>query len=338
MMEQKTEYINYFVATMTRNNFSATDIHSFLVEAWGEANVKSIRRIQEISKDYKDNERISAKRKEGSGGRPSICVDANVNRVREIIDNDNTVSVRYVARQLDISEKSAHRILKQKMALKCVYARWVPYTLTEMQQQQRVECAQNLLEDLNGNVIIIDEKWLYARPLPPRQHVVAWVAADGDRPRMARRIIADLKFHIIVAVTFRGDYSFSVIDRNQSINAELYVGFLQEKVIPMRRNLTIMHDNARPHTAIMTRNFFEENDITHLRQAPYSPDFNLLDRYVFRNMEFDRRHLVFETKQQVVDFLTNFMNQKMTRAKLQRELERLRSDLEEIIAIDGDYL
>ena len=104
----------------------------------------------------------------------------------------------------------------------------------------------------------------------------------------------------------------------------------------MRRNLEIMHDNARPHTANMTKDFFVRNNIVHMKQPPYSPDFNLLDRYVFRNMEFERRIMDFNTKEEIEEFLEEFLRQKMTRYKLQRELKRLRNDLEDIINIDGD--
>ena len=99
-----------------------------------------------------------------------------------------------------------------------------------------------------------------------------------------------------------------------------------------------MHDNARPHTALMTREFFANNGITLLKQPPYSPDMNLLDRYVFRNMEFDRRDQHFASKNEVERYVQNFMATKMTRVKLSRELERLKYDLNSIIDIDGAYL
>ena len=41
------------------------------------------------------------------------------------------------------------------------------------------------------------------------------------------------------------------------------------------------------------------NNIVHMKQPPYSPDFNLLDRYVFRNMEFERRNMDFNTKEEI---------------------------------------
>ena len=84
-----------------------------------------------------------------------------------------------------------------------------------------------------------------------------------------------------------------------------------------------MHDNARPHIALMTRTYFENNGITLVKQLPYSPDMNFLDRYVFRNMEFDRRDQHFAIKNEVESYVQQFMATKMTRAKLSRELERL---------------
>ena len=84
----------------------------------------------------------------------------------------------------------------------------------------------------------------------------------------------------------------------------------------MGNRLKIMHDNARPHTPLMT--FFENNGITLVKQSPYSPDMNFLDHYVFRNMEFDRRDQHFAIKNEVESYVQQFMATKMTRAKLSR--------------------
>lgn len=332
------ECVNYFIATLAKNNVSASVIRKYLVNAWGEDNVKSLRRIQTIAKEFNDGDRESVKRKAGSGRPSTVCTDENIQRVAELLDNDNTSSISFIADELSLSEKSVHRILTKKLGKKSLYARWVPHSLSDAQLEERVTCANRLLEDMNGNVIITDEKWLYSQPLPPRQHVRQWVDGQGDRPRLARRIISDRKFHIIVGVSFRGDYTFQVLERDQTINADRYIAFIQERVMPLRRNLTLMHDNATPHSAIRTRNFCQENNIELLRQAPYSPDFNLLDRFVFRNLEFERRGTTFNRKEEVEEFLQNFMTQKMTRGKLQRELQRFRDDLHQIIAIGGDYL
>ena len=75
-----------------------------------------------------------------------------------------------------------------------------------------------------------------------------------------------------------------------------------------------------------------------MKQPAYSSDMSLLDRYVFRNMEFDRRDKNFAIKNEVKSYVQQFMTTKMTRAKLYRELERLKDDLNNIIEVDSAYL
>ena len=75
-----------------------------------------------------------------------------------------------------------------------------------------------------------------------------------------------------------------------------------------------------------------------MTQPPYSPDFNLLGRYVFRNMEFCRRELELKSIPEVEAFLQDFLSQKLTRFKLARELHRLIDNLQAIAANNEDYL
>ena len=75
-----------------------------------------------------------------------------------------------------------------------------------------------------------------------------------------------------------------------------------------------------------------------MKQPPYSTDMNLFDRYVFRNMEFDRRDQHFAIKNEVESYVQQFMATKMTRAKVSQELERLKDDLNNIIEVDGAHL
>jgi hypothetical protein len=177
--------------------------------------------------------------------------------------------------------------------------------------------------------MVVDEKWLHSEPMPPKESHRAWVdpGGGGDRPEQARRIISDKKFHIIVRISFRGDYYFEVLQHGETVNAHRYVDFLQR--LQQRRHrgvLTIMHDNARPHTAVMTENFLRENNITRIPQPPYSPDMNLSDRFIFRNMETARSFTTFHTDDEVKNFLENVLrNQRQS--SLNNELLRFREDL-----------
>lgn len=198
--------------------------------------------------------------------------------------------------------------------------------------------AQNILDTITGNVLVIDEKWLYAQAHPPQQNVRSWVDSPGDRPTIARRGMSAKKFHIIVGINFRGDHYFQVLQPGETVNSERYIAFLEQILFVRRQGTsTIMHDNARPHVARLTNDFLRDNDVDRVQQPPYSPDMNLCDRYIFRNMEVHRKNTEFTDRNSVLQFLKNYLDQ-FSRHKLGREFTRLREDLQKIIDLNGDYL
>ena len=95
-----------------------------------------------------------------------------------------------------------------------------------------------------------------------------------------------------------------------------------------------MHDNARPHLSAAVQNFFQEHNITSIRQPPYSADTNLMDRFVFRNMEQARNGTCFQNIDDVNQFLATYLNGFRL---LSNELQRLQTDIQKIINRGGDY-
>ena len=67
MDRPKCELINFFIQTMVRNNFKASEIHRLLCNAWGEENVVKERRVQQLAKEYQESVRNDSSRKIGSG-------------------------------------------------------------------------------------------------------------------------------------------------------------------------------------------------------------------------------------------------------------------------------
>ena len=57
------------------------------------------------------------------------------------------------------------------------------------------------------------------------------------------------------------------------IGAERYVNLLQENILPFHPNgFILMHDNAPPHRANLTKSYFETKKNDCLKWAPYLPD------------------------------------------------------------------
>ena len=60
------------------------------------------------------------------------------------------LSVKDIASCTDISEGSVQTILKKRLDLRKVCARWVPHLLTEEQKTQRFKYARDLLKTYKG--------------------------------------------------------------------------------------------------------------------------------------------------------------------------------------------
>ena len=93
-----------------------------------------------------------------------------------------------------------------------------------------------------------------------------------------------------ISVTGRTDL---VILPPPAMTSNRYINdVLRPHVLPLRRlhqNFVFMQDNARPHTANVTRRFFERHDVTLLPHPPNSPDLNPIE-HIWDEMERRLRH------------------------------------------------
>ena len=63
-----------------------------------------------------------------------------------MVKQDAGLSVKDIASCTGMSEGSVQIILKKRLDLRMVCARWVPHLLTEEQKTQRLKCARELLK------------------------------------------------------------------------------------------------------------------------------------------------------------------------------------------------
>ena len=67
-----------------------------------------------------------------------------------MVEQDARLSVKDIGSCTGISEGSVQTILKKRLDLRKVCARWVPHLLTEEQKTQRLKCARELLKKCKG--------------------------------------------------------------------------------------------------------------------------------------------------------------------------------------------
>ena len=107
--------INFFIATLTRNNFKATEIYRLFVESWAADIVINVRRVQQIAKQYTECEKENFMRKVGSGLKRTSTCENNIAIVWDLIENDNRLPCVPIKRITGIDESSIRRILTNNL-------------------------------------------------------------------------------------------------------------------------------------------------------------------------------------------------------------------------------
>ena len=91
-------------------------------------------------------------------------------------------------------------LLKKRLDLRKVCARWVPHLLTEVQKTQRLKCARELLKTYKGcnsrvisTLLTGDETWVHMFEPQRRVDNKQWKRKNKKRPCIAKRTISSKK-------------------------------------------------------------------------------------------------------------------------------------------------
>ena len=136
-MSTSNEGIFFYVQTEVKNGSTATRIFERLTQAHGNENICSLRQIQRLCKDIKNGERITFKRRKGSGRPRSSRTDENIEAVRQLREEDPLLTVAHISCILHMHESSVQRILTEDLKKRSYCAKWIPYSLTDLHKQQR---------------------------------------------------------------------------------------------------------------------------------------------------------------------------------------------------------
>ena len=133
-------------------------------------------------------------------GRPKTSVTKANIAVKIVVEQDARLSVKDIASCTGISEGSVQTILKKRLDLRKVCARWVPHLLTEEQKTQRLKCARELLKTYKGcnnrvisNLLTGDETWVHMFEPQRRADNKQWKQKDQKRSCTAKRTISSKK-------------------------------------------------------------------------------------------------------------------------------------------------
>ena len=197
-------------------------------------------------------------------GRPQISVSkANIAAVKIVVEQDARLSVKDIASCTGISEGSVQTILKKRLDLRKICARWVPHLLTEEQKTQRLKCARELLKTYKGcnsqvisNLLTVDKIWVHIFEPQRSADNKQWKRKDKKCPCIAKRTISSKKMLYAIFFDSSGPVVQEPCPSGHTVTGRFYENSVQKKVkefynkkIPSKgwSGVHLLHDNASSH-------------------------------------------------------------------------------------------
>ena len=234
-------------------------------------------------------------------GRPKTSVTkANIAAVKIVVKQDVRLSVKDIASCTGISEGSVQIILKKRLDLKKVCARWVPHLLTEEQKTQRLKCARELLKTYKGcnslvisNLLTGDETWVHLFEPQRRTDNKQWKRKDQKHPCIAKRTISSKKMY---AIFFNSSGPFVQVPclSGHTVTGQFYKNSVLKKVKEFYNKkrpskgwsgVHLLHDNASSHKCEVVKSFLASEKVKVLNHPPYSPDLSPCDFFLFPRLK-----------------------------------------------------
>jgi len=126
--------------------------------------------------------RESVTDKERSGQPATSRTEENIAKIHQIVRENRRLTVRSIAKQVNIDRETVRKILTEDLDMKKVCAKMVPKELTEEQKERRVTICRDLLErqdDILGHAITGDETWVYQYNPEMKRQSPQWKNANS---------------------------------------------------------------------------------------------------------------------------------------------------------------
>lgn len=225
-------------------------------------------------------------------GRP---VTEKADEILQMVELDRHASTVDIAQALNIDQKTVWNHL-QKSGYKKTLDVWVPHELTQKNLIDRISISEMLLkrneiDPFLKQVVTGDEKWVKYENVKRKR---SWKKGDEKSQTVAKPGLTANKVLLCVWWDWKGIVYYEVLPYGLTLNSNLYCKQLDnlksaiEKKRPElinRKGVVFHHDNARPHTSLMTRQKLTELGFEVLMHPPYSPDLAPSDYHLFRSLQ-----------------------------------------------------
>lgn len=340
-MESEKMHFRHILLFYYRKGKNAAQARRKLVEVYGE-DVLTERQCQNWFAKFRSGnfDLQDAAR----GGRP---VEADDDKIQALVDANRRVTTREIAERLNLSNSTVHDHLKG-LGLVSKLDIWVPHILTERNLLRRIDVCDSLLKRLENDpflkrIITGDEKWVVYNNVKRKR---SWSKKDEKAQSTSKAEIHQKKVMLSVWWDYKGIVYYELLPSNTTINSDVYCqqmdklnASLQEKrpELVNRKGVVFHHDNARPHTSLVTRQKLIQLGWDVLPHPPYSPDLAPSDYHLFRSLQNHLNGKTFNSNQDVQTELERFFASK-DQHFYERGIMLLPERWKEVVEENGQYI
>ncbi|CAK9834554.1 Histone-lysine N-methyltransferase SETMAR [Anthophora retusa] len=340
-MEVNKEKIRYILQFCFDQGKNAAQAAKIVNEVYGPDTVTEnnaqfwFRRFRSGNFDVKDAPR---------SGRP---VTVNVDKIAEKVNENRHMTSVEIAKELNISHTSVLDHLRKAGYTKKLDV-WVPHELTQKNLLDRISICESLLnrnkvDPFLKRMVTGDEKWItYDNNIRKR----SW-SKTGDPPQtVAKPGLTARKVLLCVWWDWKGILYYELLQSGRTLNSDVYCKQLdrvkqaigeKRPELANRKGVVFHHDNARPHTSLVTRQKLRELGWEVLLHPPYSPDIAPSDYYLFRSLQNSLTGVKLATREACENHLSQFFANR-DKDFYERGLMKLPSKWQQIIEQNGAYL
>jgi histone-lysine N-methyltransferase SETMAR len=191
----------------------------------------------------------------------------------------------------DLPSTAVYRRLAQPLGFVARHLRWVSHALSDARKGERVNLSRRLLRMLEvqrdqawHDIVTLDESWFYLST----DYEFVWLPREEKFPK-ENDTQSNRKFMVTIVWNPRGFHLIKVLEKGRKFNASCYIVKILESLSQWRsieaagneQKLLVHADNARPHTAKLSTQYFNENRMKSVPHPPCSPDLAPWYCYLF---------------------------------------------------------
>lgn len=275
----------------------------------------------------------------------------NINMISDMIQRDRRLTLKELSARSGLSKTTVVRIVKKKLDLNRINAKFIPKLLTDEQKQMRVHlCEENLRtytqeKHFLAKVVTGDESWVRVYEPELKSRSSQWMAKGSRHPQKAKRGRSERKTMLTVFFdsddVIHSEFSDATVDTDSYIQT---INTLKERIRQKRpelwhdRRFILHQDNAPSHTSNRTIAHLShpDNPIRLLPHPPYSPDLAPCDYFLFPYLKAQLRGHRF---QNVQDLRTAVQRElwAIPPQKLARAIADLPSRWRKCVAAEGNF-